>query len=46
MVMFQVERYKESQEACEKVLKKDPENVKALFRYGKVFTGMRVSPLS
>jgi tetratricopeptide (TPR) repeat protein len=32
----QVERYKESQEACQKVLEKEPENVKALFRYGKV----------
>jgi FK506-binding protein 8 len=33
---LKVERYKESQEACCKVLAKDPENVKALFRYGKV----------
>lgn len=28
--------YKESQGACQKVLEKDPDNVKALFRYGKV----------
>lgn len=28
--------YKESQEACQKVLQSDPNNVKALFRYGKV----------
>ena len=28
--------YKESQEACQKVLEKDPDNVKALYRSGKV----------
>ncbi|CAI7996314.1 Peptidyl-prolyl cis-trans isomerase FKBP8 [Geodia barretti] len=33
---LKVERYKESQETCQKVLEKEPENVKALFRYGKV----------
>lgn len=30
--------YKESQGACQKVLEKEPNNVKALFRYGKVCT--------
>ena len=34
--LSQVEMYKESQATCQKVLEKDPDNVKALFRYGKV----------
>lgn len=33
---LKVEMYKESQGACQKVLEKEPNNVKALFRYGKV----------
>lgn len=40
---LQVEMYKESQGACQKVLEKEPNNVKALFRYGKVCTKFLLS---
>lgn len=43
LLILQVEMYKESQGACQKVLEKEPNNVKALFRYGKVCTQVTIA---
>lgn len=38
--MLQVKQYRQALSACEKVLEKDPDNVKALYRAGRVLGHM------